>query len=111
VVECWNTFGDLGYATRSSDRKLADALQLAAVLGGDVGAFRVGLCWVVRDTRANRAVVARYAHIFESRFPGSSRAWVEAITKGTPMPSQPGLVWCDVKATRLFARRRINEAG
>jgi hypothetical protein len=31
---------------------------------------------------------------------------VEALTRRGPMPAQPGLVWCDVKGTRLFARRR-----
>jgi len=35
-------------------------------------------------------LVATYAHIFESRFPGSSKAWLNAITRGGPMPAQPG---------------------
>jgi transcriptional regulator with XRE-family HTH domain len=107
--ECWNTFGDLGYATRSSDRKLHEAQALAAAVGGDDGPFQVGLCWIVRDTKANRATVARYRHIFESRFPGSSSGWVRALTTGAPMPSQPGLVWCDLNATRLFAHRRARD--
>ena len=42
--------------------------------------------------------------VFASRFPGSSR--VEALTRGDPPPAEPGLVWCDVSATRLFAWRR-----
>jgi transcriptional regulator with XRE-family HTH domain len=104
--ECWNTFGDLGYATRSSDRKLHEAHALATALGGDDGPFAVSLCWVVRDTAANRPIVARYEHIFASRFPGSSSAWVRALTRGAPMPAEPGLVWCDLNATRLFAYRR-----
>ena len=106
IVECWNTFGDLGEAGRSSDRKVRDTLQYAVAIAGDGEAFEVGLVWIVRDTRANRDLVNRYAHIFESRFPGSSRAWVNALTRGGPMPAQPGLIWCDVNATRLFARRR-----
>ena len=105
INECWNTFGDLGAATRSSDRKLRDAEQLAVATAGDGPPFEVGLCWIVRDTAANRALINRYRHIFESRFPGSSQAWVKAITAGGPIPSQPGLIWCDVRATRLFARR------
>jgi transcriptional regulator with XRE-family HTH domain len=42
LVECWNTFGDLGAAVRSSDRKLADARSLAVTLGGDEGPFESG---------------------------------------------------------------------
>jgi transcriptional regulator with XRE-family HTH domain len=106
LVECWNTFGDLGAAARSSDRKLAEAAALAVALGGDGPTLTVGLCWVVRDTAANRALIARYEHIFAARFPGSSGAWVMALTMAGPMPAQPGLVWCDLRATRLVARRR-----
>ncbi|HUG48871.1 MAG TPA: helix-turn-helix transcriptional regulator [Candidatus Limnocylindria bacterium] len=105
VVECWNGFGDLGAAARSSNRKLAEALALAAGLGWTEGAYEVGLCWVVRDTARNRELIARYEHIFAARLPGSSAGWVEALTRGGPLPRDPGLVWCDVRATRLFARR------
>ena len=106
IVECWNTFGDLGGAARSSNQKVASGSALAAAMGGNDGAYEVGLCWVVRDTGANRALVARYEHIFSARFPGSSVGWVNALTKGGPMPDQPGLVWCDMRATRLFPHRR-----
>jgi hypothetical protein len=108
LVECWNTFGDLGAAVRSSDRKLAEAQALAIALGGDAGPFDVGLCWVVRDTAANRALLERYGHIFASRFPGLSAAWVRAIGGGSGPPAQAGLVWSDHRATRLFARRRAH---
>jgi transcriptional regulator with XRE-family HTH domain len=106
LIECWNSFGDLGAAARSSDRKQAEAEALAVVLGGEAGPLQVGLCWVVRDTARNRALMTRYSHIFASRFPGPSAAWARTITAGAPLPAQPGLVWCDVNATRLFARRR-----
>jgi len=105
--ECWNTFGDLGYAARSSDRKLAELQQMAGVLGGDDGPFEVGLCWIVRDTAANRALMARYPHIFAAKFPGSSLGWLRALTAGAPMPRLAGLLWCDLHATRLFARRAV----
>jgi transcriptional regulator with XRE-family HTH domain len=112
INECWNSFGDLGAAARSSNRKLAEAAALAAALGGDDGPpYAVSLCWVVRDTRRNRELIERYPHIFESRFPGSLSAWVRALTAGGPLPAEPGLVWCDVNATRLYARRRRNRAG
>ena len=112
IVECWNTFGDLGSAARSSNQKVAAATEWAAALGGDDGPYEVGLCWVVRDTRANRALVARYEHIFTARFPGWSQAWVRALTEpGAPMPTRPGLAWCDVRARRLFAYRRPRRDG
>lgn len=106
IVECWNTFGDLGAAARSSDRKVADAHALAASLGGGKGPYETGLCWVIRDTAANRSLLARYEHIFASRLPGSSRAWLNSIAEGGPLPGEPGLIWCDQNATRLFAHRR-----
>jgi hypothetical protein len=62
--------------------------------------------WVVRATARNRALVARYPEVFAARFPGSSARWVAALTTGALPPSQPGLVWSDVGATRLFAWRR-----
>ena len=70
IVECWNTFGDLGAASRSSNRKLAEAEALAAALGGDGGPYEVGLCWVVRDT----AVIASRCPATPTFSPPDSRA-------------------------------------
>lgn len=106
IVECWNTFGNLGDATRSSNRKVRDEQQHAVAIAGDGKAFTVGLMWVVRDTQRNRELIGRYPGIFDSRLPGSSTKWLAALTKCDPMPAQPGLVWCDLGATRLLARRR-----
>lgn len=103
-VECWNTIGDVGAAARSSARKLAELEDLATARWGD--ASSTGLVWIVRATKRNRALIARYPEVFASRFPGSSRGWVDALTTGSDPPSEPGLVWCDVGATRLFAWRR-----
>jgi hypothetical protein len=50
--------------------------------------------------------VDRYPHVFGAAFPGSSLRWVRALVAGDPPPADPGLVWCDVSATRLFAWRR-----
>jgi hypothetical protein len=105
LVEAWNTFGDLGAAGRSTDRKVADAEQLAVAVGGEEP-YSVRSCWIVRATVRNRALVARYPSIFATRLPGSSLAWMRALTQGTEPPSEPGLVWCDVGATRLLAWRR-----
>ncbi len=106
LVECWNTFGDLGAAARSSDRKRSEAEAVAVALGPDDTPMTVGVCWVVRDTRRNRELLTRYPHIVESRFPGSSAAWVRALTSAEPLPEGSGLIWSDLRATRLFARRR-----
>jgi hypothetical protein len=110
LVECWNTIGDVGAAARSTARKAAELEQLAVGKWGSN--VRVGVVWVVRATSRNRALVARYPEVFASRFPASSRAWVEALTTGTsPPPRDPGLAWCDVGATRLFAWRRPHGAA
>jgi transcriptional regulator with XRE-family HTH domain len=105
VIEAWNTFGDLGSSVRSFDRKLAEAEDLATAVWGE-RSHAVAGCWVVRATRANRALIARYPELFGTRFPGSSLAWIATLTTGRSAPSRPGLLWCDVRATRLFAPRR-----
>jgi transcriptional regulator with XRE-family HTH domain len=111
IVECWNTFGDLGAAARSSNEKVRDAEQRAVAIAGGGDPFEVGLVWVVRDTHANRALVAKYEQIFVAKFPGSSARWVGAIVNRTEPPREPGLVWCDTKASRLFARRQPGSAA
>ena len=103
-VECWNTFGDIGAAVRSTMRKHAELKDLAIARWG-VGAD-VGVVWVVRATARNRALVARYPEVFGRALPGSSRRWVDALTLGAPPPAEPGLVWADVGGTRLLAWRR-----
>ncbi|MEP7379856.1 MAG: helix-turn-helix transcriptional regulator [Chloroflexota bacterium] len=106
IVECTNTLGDLGEAMRSSDYKVREAEQRAVAIGGEGEPFAVGLVWVIRDTKANRELVGRYRRLLESRFSGPSVAWLRVLQVGGPMPGQPGLIWSDLRATRLFARRR-----
>jgi transcriptional regulator with XRE-family HTH domain len=103
-AECWNTFGDLGAATRSSRRKLVELEQLAVARWG--GNARARLVWIVRETTRNRDVVGRYPEIFASLFTGSSRAWIATLTDGHEPPDGPGLVWCDLASGRLHAWRR-----
>lgn len=101
AVECWNTIGDLGAATRASRRKAAEVQDLAV---GRWGAeARTGLVWVVRETSRNRALVGRYPEIFATVFTGSSRAWLTSLTAAAEPPTAPGLVWCDVATGRLHA--------
>jgi len=116
VVECWNTIGDVGAAARASERKRAEAEALAIATApldeaGIAVSLRVRSCWVVRATARNRALVARYPHVFGTRFPGSSTQWLRALVGGAEPPAEPGLVWADVAAARLFAwRRRASDA-
>jgi transcriptional regulator with XRE-family HTH domain len=103
LVECWNTFGDLGAATRATNRKLHEAQSTWPE-------DRIATVWVVRATAANRAILARYPHILDAAFPGSSRRWVRALTRGGPPPTEPGLVWYDTAAARLTEWRRATIA-
>lgn len=103
-VECVNTFGNINASIRSSDRKRAEAEALAISIGHG-RAFAVHGCWVVRASRRNRQLLATYPELFASRFPGSSRAWVTALTTGSDPPTDPGLVWCDVNARRILEWR------
>jgi len=105
LLEAWNTFGDIGASARSFDRKLAEAAQFAVAAGGREP-YEVYGCWVVRATARNRALLARYPEIFAARFQGSSAGWVSALTLGSRPPGEPGLVWSDVAATRIYAWRR-----
>ena len=61
--------------------------------------------WVVRATTANRNLLRRYPTIFASRFPGSSLAWWRTLIAGDDPPAQPGLVWSDREASKLFPLR------
>lgn len=106
LIECWNTIGDIGAAARSTSRKLAEAESYAIAVGGD-RPHRVGSCWVVRATERNQLLLGRYPEVFAARFAGSSLGWVRSFTEGTEPPSEPGLVWADIHATRLFAWRRV----
>lgn len=103
-VECVNTFGNINAAIRSSDRKRAEAEALAVAIGHGTS-YSVHQVWIVRATRRNRALLGRYPELFAARFTASSRAWVVALTQGGAPPPQLGLVWCDVRATRVFEWR------
>jgi transcriptional regulator with XRE-family HTH domain len=105
VVEIGNRIDDLGMVRRAFKRHLADADQLAAVAGGDQAPYRVAGCWVLTDTAANRELIARYPAIFASEFKGPSRLWVRALADGREPPHEPGLVWVDARASRLYEVR------
>src|SRR5207253_5937435 len=111
INEIWNTVGDFGGALRNHDRKMEAADSLAVLAGSEAAPWRIASCWVLRATAANRALVARYPEVFRTRFPGSSRAWVECLTRGAATPHKPGLVWADLASTRLFEVRIVPVAG
>lgn len=105
VEEAWNSFGDIGAGARSFDRKMAAAHDLAVVIGGN-RPYDVAGVWVVRSTRRNRELVARYPEVFATRFPGSSARWVRSLKTGESPPSEPGLIWTDNRVTDIHAWRR-----
>ena len=109
VQEAWNRIGDVGAGLRSFDHKLALAAEAAMAFPNPP--TKVTGVWVVRATRANRALLAAYPALFAARFPGSSRAWVRALVTGSSAPVDPGIVLCDVSATRLFEWRPSSAAG
>ena len=104
VVECWNTFGDIGASIRSSNRKREEAGEYAAGRWGSEG--RAALVWVVRATASNRKLVSKYPELFAAAFPGSSRAWMAALRAGAEPPEEPGLVWASVDGQRMYEWRR-----
>lgn len=110
IEEAWNTFGDLGAAIRSTNRKTAEATDLAAIID-DGPPYRVATVWVLRASAANRALVGRYLQIFRAAFPGSSRAWVQSLTTDAAPPREPGLVWLDPVSGRIREWRRPGPGG
>lgn len=105
LVEIWNRLDDLGAAIRSSARKAAEADGLAVLAAGDGPPFRVGSCWILVDSAANRRLVARYPEIFAARFRGSSVGWVRCLVEGAAPPPSSGLVWIDTRAGKIVAVR------
>jgi transcriptional regulator with XRE-family HTH domain len=100
LLECWNTMRDFGAAVRSTQRKIAEAEELAVA----VGAAGVHACWLVRPTAANRDLVRLYPEAIRARFEGSL-AWVRVFRDGAAPPPALGFVWLDpstgVSALRL----------
>ena len=103
LAECWNTFGDLGAATRATNRKEHEAQT-------SWPDDRIATVWVVRASATNRAILDRYPHILDAAFPGSSRAWVTALVEGRQPPEEPGIVWFDPNSASLRERRRATIA-
>jgi len=100
LVQIWNRLDDFGSATRTSQRKVAEATDLAPFRG-----YRVASCWLLVDTAANRAIVRRYPAVLRSLFTGSSAAWVRCLAQGAPPPLGPGIAWVDPRSGRIAPLR------
>jgi len=108
VVEIWNWFDDVGAGLRGLDGKKA-ALQVR--LSEADGPWRVGGLYVIRATRRNRALVIELAAVFAARFPGSSSAWLRALTdEGAcePMPALDAYAWSNTEGHLRAVRRAPN---
>jgi hypothetical protein len=106
LCEVTDWVADVGDAVRDFQRRLA-ALDRYAVarMVGDVVPRTSGF-WLLRATQRNRRLVDEHRNFFRSRFPGSGRAWLAALTTATAaMPDEPALIWVDVAATRIFEVR------
>jgi hypothetical protein len=90
---------------RAHDRKVAQTEGMPVAIAHDGRPYRVASCWILRDTAANRGLVARYPAILGSRFRGSSLAWTRALTASGPTPPEPGLLWASTNAERLMPLR------
>lgn len=101
LFECWNTIRDLGAAVRATNRKLAEARDLAVALGVD----RVAACWLVRPTAANRSIVRTYPEAIRARF-GASVAWARTLAGGGEPPDRLGFVWLDPRRGATTLRLR-----
>jgi transcriptional regulator with XRE-family HTH domain len=93
AIEIWNRLDDLGAAVRAHDRKLSETRALTVAIARSDRPYRVASCWILRDTAANRGLVARYPAILRSRFRGSSLAgrapWQPAASR-RPSPDSCG---------------------
>lgn len=102
LAEVWNRLDDVGAAARGMSRKVAEAAALAEAHDPP---DRVAWCWLLLDTAANREIVRRYPAVIRAQFPGSSQAWVRALTSTVPPPEHPGMAWIDPGRNRLSELR------
>jgi transcriptional regulator with XRE-family HTH domain len=111
AIEVMDWFDDVGARFRDWDRRLERVRQLATAtrtVEGDDGPVppRVSGCWVVRATTRNRQLLREHVTLFDARFPGSGRSWLDALTGSAAMPVEPAILWVSVDGTRLFPRQR-----
>ncbi|OGN86163.1 MAG: hypothetical protein A2X23_04150 [Chloroflexi bacterium GWC2_73_18] len=59
----------------------------------------------MRATKRNRALVRDHRAFFRARFPVAGDRWLRALAGEAPAPSAPGLLWVDLRGTRLWGAR------
>jgi hypothetical protein len=109
LMEVIDWFADVGAPLRDWSRRLdaVDRYGVSRMRPDDELPVTSG-CWIVRATKRNRLLIAQHRNLFRSRFPGSGRAWLVAVTDATiPMPSSPALLWVTVSGERLFPVRYV----
>jgi len=100
VVEILDLVTDAGAAFRGHADKVA---AIRREFGHD---WRVGGLLVLRGTHRNRELVRSLDAVMRSRFPASSRAWLEAIRDpDAVMPAEGGFLWSGVRSPELMATR------
>jgi transcriptional regulator with XRE-family HTH domain len=107
LVEVVDWTDDVGQSVRDFDRRLAalDRLAVARMRGEGVPPKASGL-WLLRATMNNRRLVTDHRLFFRGRFPASSSAWLTSLTSpDAAMPLEAGLLWVDVRGTRIFTVR------
>jgi transcriptional regulator with XRE-family HTH domain len=107
LMEIIDWFDDVGAPTREWNRRLeaVERRAIARMVGDDPVPIISG-CWLIRATQRNRALVRDHSNFFASRFSGSGKAWLAAMTDPTvSMPTDPALLWVAVNGDRLFATR------
>lgn len=105
LVEIVNRSGNLGADFRSTDRKLAELEGLAVLAGGDDEPYAIRGGWLLVDTAANRALVARFGEVLRTRFPGSSSRWARSLSERTAPPEKPAIAWIDPRSSRIYPLR------
>jgi hypothetical protein len=85
-------------------RKLTD--KVAAIRRATTSGTAVRGLLIVRATRRNRQTIGAFPAVFAGRFPGSSAAWLRALTDpAAPLPGDDGLLWSSARGDRLMAVR------
>jgi hypothetical protein len=108
LIEVIDWFDDVGAPMRSWQRRLdgVERYAIAHIVDEVKPLPSVSGCWVVRATKRNRALIAEHSNLFATRFRGSARAWLAALTdEARRMPKESALLWISVSGDKLYPSR------